>query len=136
MTVRNLTLALALSLGACASLPPSYINPDLGAGDAPVLAQGVAGFVTLQGGEGSVAIQAPPGDSQIADQVERAVRAAGITVAPNGQRHLSYQIDVRLGGALVRVVLDGARGARAYTRTRDGSLAPAGPYSVTLGGAL
>lgn len=136
MCRRNLTLALLLGLGACASLPPSYVNPDLGAADAPVLAQGVAGFLSLHGGDCSVAIDAPAGDSQIADQVDRAVRAAGISVATNAKRHLSYQIDMRQGGALVRVTLDGARGARAYTRTADGSLAPAGPYSVTLGGSL
>lgn len=130
--MRRLSLALLLGLGACASLPPSYVAPDLSAADGPVLAQGVAGFLSLRGGGGAISIDAPAGDNVLGAEVDKAVRAAGFTVASSARQHLSYQIDQRPGGALVRVSLDGTRGARAYTRAVDGSLAPAGPYTITL----
>lgn len=127
----RLALTLLLGLGACATVPGSYVSPDIAEADVPALAQGIAGFVSLRGGSGPITINPPPGDTRLAPEVDRALRNVGLAVAPGGAR-LTYQVDTRPNGALLRMSLDGARGARAFSRTANGTLAPVGPYTLML----
>lgn len=132
--MRHLALALMLGLGACAGTsqgPSAWVSPEITAADRPALAQAVAGFATMRGGFSNGPIALTASDDPMAQEVERALRNAGFAVGASG-RPLSYQVDTRPGGALVRVTLDDVRGARAYARTESGALAAAGPYTVTL----
>lgn len=132
--MRAALLLACLATAGCSMFtggPTSFVSPEIEQADAPALAEGVAGFVSLrhQPSAGPVAVDGPASDTVLAPEIEAALRRAGYTVAPGGAHRLTYQVDPRSDGALVRIALDGTRAARPYAR-RNGTLVAAGPYAV------
>lgn len=136
-----LPVLAAVALSACAE-DRSYVGPVRDAGDARVLAGGVAEFVSLRvrTPHSTVTLEPVPSaqaDNAVTPEVVAALRRQGFGVAADrsvaaGLRSLRYVVTSLDEGELIRMTLDDAvRGARFFARNASGYLQTGGPFTVT-----
>lgn len=134
--MRNAILACLLIAG-CASTSgglghSEYYPTD--PKDAPVLAQGITEFVAQKQspGDGAIVFQPVDESDPVATDLRKNLMARGYQVNVGAgpiNRVLKYEIGPFQHSILVRVSLNGGDAAKLYTRTTDGTLAAASPFT-------
>ena len=124
-------MLLAGLVSACAGGMNSSVG-TISDRDAQTLGPAVAEFVALRIRPGSspIAVDWPQGDTTLAPAVQKALTAAGYTVASDAPHRLDYQAGALDDGVLLRLSLDGGDAARFYQRSPTDGLHASGPFSI------
>ena len=141
---RLMLVAISVTvLGGCAAGPDSsYVGPIDTPADARVLASGLAEFLAAWLPAAAMLALDPTPSGQDGNALTPALiatlRARGFAIADDrkadkpGTHRVRYWVTPLDNGDLVRLTVDGTEASRLFARNSDGTLQPAGPYTVRL----
>ena len=151
------SLAVALTLGACATTPrpsASYVDPAINAADAKTLADDAAAYLSgpLPPAHTTLVIDPPAARRDVADVLTPALQTAlrakgyGIFILSADRLSAKEQLEPQAGtalrylatpletGVVLRLQFHGMEASRFYRRSNDGALLP-NVFPFTVGGA-